>query len=145
MKRLNVVKLQMVKESTFPYEVNQIFNPSNAVKLIKDFIGPSDREHAVLIGLDVRNKVCFIHTLSIGTISASYLHPREIFKTALLGNAASIILGHNHPSGNITPSTEDIEVTRRVRDAGEMMGIELLDHLIVGDDNHYSMKEAGIF
>jgi DNA repair protein RadC len=141
MKRLNVVSIQMVREKSFPYEVSQICSPGTAVDILRKYIGSSDREILVMIGLDTKNKINVISTISIGSLSASLAHPREIFKAAILANCASIILGHNHPSNDTRPSQEDIKITERVAAAGEVLGIELLDHVIIGEDNHYSMKE----
>lgn len=144
LKRLSVVKLQMLKEKTFPYETNVIKSPQNAVSLLHEFIGKEDREHFVLICLDTKNKIIALNTVSIGSLNSAIVTPREIFKTAIIANSASIIVGHNHPSGCPTASPEDISVTERIKDAGMLLGIELLDHVIVGDDGKYfSMKEKG--
>ena len=95
--------------------------------------------------LDARNQLLGINTVSVGTLNSSIVHPRECFKPAILMGAASIILAHNHPSGDTTPSREDIELTKRLRDAGEILGIEVLDHLIITDTSSLSLKEAGHF
>jgi len=84
------------------------------------------------------------NTVSIGTVNASLVHPREIFKVALLCNASAVILAHNHPSGNPTPSHEDIDITNRLKKAGEILGIEVLDHIIIGDNTWTSFKEKGL-
>lgn len=144
MRRLNVVKLQMLKEKNFPYKTNKITDPSSAVRLLQEFIGKEDREHFVLICLDTKNKVTALNTVSIGNLNSAIVTPREIFKTAILSNSASIIVGHNHPSGCPVASREDISCTERIKDAGKLLGIELLDHVIIGDDGaYYSMKEKG--
>lgn len=146
MKRLNVVSVQMVKEKTYSYEVNTIRSPFDAARLFREFIGPTDREHMVLLCLDTKNKITAIHTVSIGCLNASIVHPREVFKIAILANSASIVLAHNHPTGDVTPSPQDLEVTRRIAEIGELVGIELLDHLIVGDEGRWlSLKEKGHF
>ena len=98
----------------------------------------------VLLTLDVKNVVTSISTVSIGSINTSVVHPREVFKTAILSNAASIILAHNHPSGDVTPSKQDINITHRINECGKILGIDLLDHLIIGDDTYTSLKEKGI-
>jgi len=144
MRRLSIVKLQMLKERTFPYETNKITDPSAAVSLLREFIGKEDREHFVLICLDTKNKVTALNTVSIGNLNSAIVSPREIYKAAILANSASIIVGHNHPSGCPIASREDISVTERIKNAGNILGIELLDHVIVGDDGKYfSMKEKG--
>ena len=83
--------------------------------------------------------------MSTGSLNSSIVHPREIFKRAVLQNAASIIICHNHPSGDPTPSQEDINTTKRIYDAGKILGIELLDHVIIGDNKYTSLKEKGVF
>ena len=103
------------------------------------------KEHFVVVFLNARNQIIKTETVSVGSLNASLVHPREVFAPAVASSAASVILGHNHPSGDITPSREDIELTRRMVQAGEIMGIEVVDHLIVGSDRFLSMKEANVF
>ena len=103
------------------------------------------QEHFVVIFLNARNQIIKTETISIGSLNASFVHPREVFAPAVGISAASVILGHNHPSGDVTPSREDIELTRRMVQAGEIMGIEVVDHLIIGSDRFISMKEANVF
>ncbi|WP_411747969.1 RadC family protein, partial [Psychrobacillus psychrotolerans] len=93
--------------------------------------------------LNVKNQILHKQTIFIGSLNASIVHPREIFREAVKRSAASIICAHNHPSGNPTPSTEDIDVTKRLFEAGQLMGIELLDHVIIGDHQFISLKEKG--
>lgn len=143
MRRLNVVSLQLIKEQTFMYEKNKIMCPDDVGELAKRFIGDKDREHLILICLDTKNKITAIHTISIGNLNSAIVSPREVFKVAILSNSASIILAHNHPSGDPTPSKEDISVTKRIKEVSELLSIDLLDHVIVTSDNHYSMKEKG--
>ena len=95
--------------------------------------------------LNARNQVICRENVSVGSLNASLVHPREVFVPAVGSSAASVILAHNHPSGDVTPSREDIELTRRMVQAGEIMGIEVLDHLIVGSERFLSMKEANVF
>ncbi|MFG3613316.1 JAB domain-containing protein [Rummeliibacillus stabekisii] len=144
MRRLNVVKLQMLKEKIFPYNTNVIRSPIDAVDLFREFIGKEDREHFVLLCLDTKNKITAINTVSIGSLNAAIVTPREIFKTAILANSCSIIVTHNHPSGCPIESREDIEISKRIKSAGDILGIQLLDHVILGDDGKYtSLKEKG--
>jgi len=103
-----------------------------------------DRECVWRIDLDARRQVLGWEIVSLGTLSASLIHPREVFKGALLNNAAAIALVHNHPSGDSSPSLEDREATRRVSRAGELLGVPLIDHLIVADSNFFSFREAGL-
>lgn len=93
--------------------------------------------------MNVKNQVLHRQTIFIGSLNASIVHPREIFREAVKRSAASIICAHNHPSGNPSPSPEDIEVTKRLQEAGKIMGIELLDHVIIGDHQFISLKEKG--
>ena len=103
------------------------------------------KEHFVAIFLNARNQIIKTETISMGSLNASLVHPREVFAPAVGISAASVVLGHNHPSGDVTPSREDIELTRRMVQAGEIMGIEVVNHLIVASDKFLSMKEANVF
>ena len=102
-----------------------------------------DKEHFWIIGLSVKNAVKFIDLVSLGTLSNSLVHPREVFRLAVNRGVASIIAGHNHPSGDPIPSQDDLAVTRKLRDAGEILGIILLDHVVIGDGSFVSMLEKG--
>lgn len=145
MKNINVVKCQIVKEKTMKYYFKSISNPLDAVKIIKAYIGDSDRENFVIVCLDTRNNITAIHTVSVGNINSTIVHPREVFKIAILANSNSIIIAHNHPSGDPSPSEEDKEMTKRMIDAGDILGIQVLDHIITGDDATYiSLKENGL-
>lgn len=115
-----------------------------AAYLMPDMISLS-QEHFVVLFLDVKNQIIHKKTIFIGGLNASIVHPREIFREAVKRSAASIICAHNHPSGVPTPSPEDIEVTKRIQEAGFIIGIELLDHIIIGDHQFTSLKEKGYF
>ncbi|OME28907.1 DNA repair protein RadC [Paenibacillus odorifer] len=142
-KRVNIVSLKMVRESSILYPDRNIRSPQHAVKLLQHFLQDADREYFLVVCLDTKNQVNSITTCHIGTLNASVVHPRECFKTAILSNAASIIVAHNHPSGNTTPSPEDLSVTKRLKEAGELLGVELLDHLIIAGNDFCSLKESG--
>lgn len=101
MKEINIVSLQMIKTDTLNYLKNRISNPGDATEIMRSFIGNSDREHLILICMNSKNETTHIQTLSIGSINQTVIHPRETFKTAMLSNANSIMLGHNHPSGDV--------------------------------------------
>jgi DNA repair protein RadC len=101
------------------------------------------KEEFVALLLDAKNKVIKEEYVSKGTLTSSQVHPREIFNPAIKESAASMILIHNHPSGDPTPSREDIELTRRLREAGELLGIKVFDHIIIGDGRHVSLAEMG--
>ncbi len=105
----------------------------------------ADREMFVVLHLDVRNRVVAHEITSIGSQTASLVHPREVFKSAILKGACSLILSHNHPSGDPSPSKDDIDLTNRLVEAGRLMGIDVLDHIIVAPpDRNLSMKETGM-
>ena len=118
-----------------------IHGPEELYQLLRRRIGREDREHFVAVLLSSRNTVLGIETISIGSLNASIVHPREVFKPAILHSAASIALAHNHPSGDAEPSNEDIAITRRMLEAGRLLGIELLDHVIVARKTFTSFKE----
>jgi DNA repair protein RadC len=103
----------------------------------------ADREVFLVLPLDGKNQVLGFHVVSVGTLTAALVHPREVFKLAILANAAAIILVHNHPSGDPTPSDEDRAITDRLRQAGDLIGIRVLDHVILGDGRFVSMAETG--
>jgi DNA repair protein RadC len=102
------------------------------------------QEHFLTLHLNTKNRLLGTETVTIGTLDASLVHPREVFKTAIKRSAASIILVHNHPSGDPNPSTEDIEITRRLMEAGNLIGIEVLDHIIIGEHKYCSLKSLGL-
>lgn len=121
-----------------------ITSPEEIVSLIKDEIKDYKKEHFILISFNTRNIVIGVDKISIGTLTASLVHPREVFKDAIRRHAASIIVAHNHPSEDPEPSEEDIKITKRLSEAGRIMGIELLDHLIITGNSFYSFKEKGM-
>lgn len=143
-KRINVVSIKMVKESSILYDIRRIQAPQDAVELGKRFLEESDREQLLVCCLDAKNQPTAINLVSVGNLNTSLVHPREVFKPAILSNSASIILFHNHPSGDPTPSNEDKLITERLRESGEILGIKLLDHIIIGDNSYTSLKEKGI-
>ena len=121
-----------------------IKNPQSVVKAIRASIKDKAKEHFKLILLDTRNKIIGISTISIGTLNASLVHPREIFKEAIIHNSASVVLAHNHPSGDPEPSEEDLTITKRLVKSGKILGIEVIDHIIIGKTNFSSFKERGL-
>lgn len=117
--------------------------PDVAADFLYPEIGNEDREILCVLCLNVKNEIIAFHRCHVGSLNASIIHPREIYKTAILNNASSIIIAHNHPSGNTAPSSEDIDVTKRIEHAGDILGIPLLDHLIIGDNQFLSLNEKG--
>jgi DNA repair protein RadC len=121
-----------------------IKNPEAVCKLISSTIKEKAKEHFKLILLNSRNKKIGISTISVGTLTTSLVHPREVFKEALAHSAASVILAHNHPSGDPEPSEDDLKITRKLVESGKILGVEVIDHIIVGKNNHYSFREKGL-
>ncbi|PWE73869.1 DNA repair protein RadC [Bacillus cereus] len=142
-KRVNIIRLKMVKEGSLLYKERRIKSPEDASILLKQFLGEVDREYFIVLCLDTKNQPTAINVCHIGSLNASIVHPREVLKPAIISNAASIIVAHNHPSNDPTPSREDIEVTKRLAEAGKIIGVELLDHVIVCSDSFVSLKEKG--
>lgn len=143
-KRINIVSIKMVREATLLYDIRKINSPCDAVELGKRFLDDSDREQLLLCCLDTKNQPVSLNVVSVGSLNSSIVHPREVFKAAILCNAASVILYHNHPSGDPSPSSEDISITTRLKECGKLLGIELIDHIIIGDERYSSLKERGI-
>jgi DNA repair protein RadC len=123
---------------------HSITDPAILVKAIRKGLRDKTREHFKLVLLNTRNKIIGISTISVGTLNASLVHPREVFKDAVSHSAASIILAHNHPSDDPEPSDDDLSLTRRLADAGRLMGIEVLDHIIITRNGYTSFKQRGI-
>ena len=117
--------------------------PAEALPLLVD-IKDTEKEHFVCLYLNARNGLKHKEVVSIGSLSASIVHPREVFSVAIKHTAASVILAHNHPSGDVSPSADDIELTRRLVKAGEVLGIDILDHIIVSAGDFTSLKESGL-
>ncbi len=120
-----------------------VSSPADVDRLLRGRIANLDRENFVIVLLNTKNEVIGAPLVSVGTLSASLVHPREVFKPAIRASAASVVLAHNHPSGKVEPSREDREVTGRLVEAAEILGIEVLDHVIVGEE-YFSMKENGM-
>ncbi len=123
----------------------KLHSPESIYHFLKDELEMKTQEHFVALYLNTKGELVKKETLFIGSLSSSLIHPRELFKHAVLNSAASIIIAHNHPSGDPTPSNADIEITKVLYKNSLMMDIELLDHIIVGKDRYYSLKEKGIF
>ncbi len=141
-----IYRVQLVREGEQPLpERRQIYKPQDAARLFADFLKDRDREHFIVLMLDTKNRVIGLNVVSIGILDSALVTPREVFKPAILTNSAAVILGHNHPSGDATPSPEDKKVTKRLYDAGQLLHIEVLDHLIVGENGAFqSLKELGV-
>jgi DNA repair protein RadC len=121
-----------------------ISGPQDVSNLLMPDLRYQKKEHLKSLLLDTKNRVLAIKTVSVGDLSSSIVHPREVYKDAVIASAASIIVAHNHPSGDPTPSAEDVAVTKRLIQSGEIMGIDLLDHIVLGDGTFVSLKERGL-
>ena len=143
---LEIVRIEQViceAEEGVNYTIK---GPKDGAEIASRFIGRDDREVFFVMCLNTKNHVVAVHRCHVGSLNASIVHPREVFKSAILNNAASIIVAHQHPSGDITPSMEDINVTKRLVEAGKLLGIEVFDHLVVnGDSKFTSLTEKGHF
>lgn len=120
-----------------------IRSPQDAANFLMDELRFLQKEHFICLFLNTKNQITGKETLSIGTLNASLVHPREVFHAAIKRRCASIICAHNHPSGDPTPSSEDIDITRRLAEVGDIVGIEVLDHIVIGDGRYISLKEKG--
>jgi len=142
---IQIVSIKMVKEKTLQQQYgSKISSPRDTVEVFRKFIGDYDREVVALMSLNTKNKINALTIVSIGDLNTSIVHPREVFKMAILSNSCSIIICHNHPSGDPLPSKEDINISIRMKECGKLLGIELLDHIILGDEEYTSLKERGI-
>lgn len=142
---MNLDKLTVVRErSDLKYDARrQALSSGDVAGILRPYFAGLDREHFVVLLLNAKNRMLGFDVVSVGTVTASIVHPREVFKAAILANATAIILAHNHPSGDPRPSAEDLAITKRLRDAGDLMGIRVMDHVIFGDDAHYSLVDHG--
>lgn len=125
-------------------EFKRITSPREVANMLYGEMGTSNQEVLKLIILNTKNEVIKIKDVFKGSLNSSLVHPREIFNEAIRSSAASIIICHNHPSGDPTPSSEDIKVTTRINKSGDIIGIKLIDHIIIGRNNYVSLKEKGI-
>lgn len=128
-----------------PVVRRRIDGPRDVAHLLMPALRDADREHFLAVLLSTKNQVIEVVTVSVGSLSASIVHPREVLKPAIQASAAAVVVAHNHPTGIATPSPEDVEFTRRLARCGELVGIRILDHVVLGDGDYVSMREAGHF
>lgn len=133
-------KVMLVRDKKIETDTKFINSSDDANKILQSYLNGVDREHFVVILLNRKNGIIGINTVSVGDLSSSIVHPREVFKPAIVAGAASIIVAHNHPSGDPAPSRDDINVTKRLKEAGDILGINVLDHVIIGDGCYVSLK-----
>ena len=122
-------------------EVIEVNDPTKIYELVKDELVSSDRERFLSVMLTSKNHLIGVETVSVGSISSAIIKPRDVFKSAILANAAAIILCHNHPSGDLVPSDSDIEITKHLIEAGELLGVRVLDHLIISNQGYKSLRD----
>lgn len=130
-------------DAGLPVIVGRAMNtPRESASALMSVLQDQPGEVFAILCLSTKHRVIAYHEVSRGTLDATLVHPREVFKAALLANAAAVILFHNHPSGDPAPSADDVQLTRRLVDAGTLLGVDVLDHIIVGDGRYYSFKEG---
>jgi len=143
--KLEQVAIRMVEQPPL-YSKEPMNNPDAAIRVMNGFLSQMDRELFCIVNLQADLTPINMNIVSVGSLNEALINPREIFKSAILSNAHSMMLIHNHPSGNLTPSTSDIQTTARMQELGELMGISLVDHIITGrDGNYYSFRDKGEF
>jgi DNA repair protein RadC len=141
-KRVSIIKAAIIKERTMLYGARKINTPALAADLARTLFTNTDREMLIVTSLDAKCNPMSLEIAAIGNVNSCIVSPREIFKNAILSNAVHIMIFHNHLSGDCTPSNEDIAITKRLIECGDLIGIPLLDHIITGDGHSYlSMRE----
>lgn len=137
--------IRLVCERRFPFcDRIQVSSPEDIAPILREYFHDKDREEFVVALLDTANTIFGLSLISVGGLSASIVEPRQVFKVAILANAAAVILSHNHPSGNLEPSRDDIRITRQLVEAGKLMGVPVHDHLIITDTAYTSLAERGL-
>ena len=144
-KKVGIIKLKMVREGTLLYGAERFHRAKEAAEMIRPLFEYSDREMMVVMSLDTALAPIALEVAAVGSLNACVIDARDIFKHAILSNAARVLCFHNHPSGNLTASRDDILVTEKIRMAGELVGLELIDHIIMGLNGEYiSFQEENI-
>lgn len=139
-----IVRIKQVLQEIDFSSIKQITSPNSAIDIATHFIGDEDREVFLVMCLNTKNQVVAVHRCHVGSLNASLVNTREVFKACILNNSNSMICAHNHPSQNVTPSSEDDRVTQKLKEAGQLLDIELLDHLVINSKGEfYSYRENG--
>ncbi len=134
-----------VREIEYTYETRpKIKSMDDVVKAVKPLMADPNKEHFIALYLNTKNGILRQEIISIGSLNANIVHPREVFRTAIMVSACNIIVAHNHPSGDPTPSSEDIELTKKLVESGKILGINVLDHVIIGHDRNYGFREMAL-
>jgi DNA repair protein RadC len=137
--------ISLVREGSVGVENKMARDSTTARDILSPLFDGLDREQFVTMALDAKHQAIGINVVSVGSLTVSIVHPREVFKPAILLNAAAVIVGHNHPSGDTTPSPEDHALTKRLQEVGKNLGIPLLDHLVLGDQGSFwSFADQGL-
>ena len=134
--------VQLVREGSLSIDRKQVSHPAMVYEIAKELVGDLDREAFYVICLDAKLKVIGVNLVSMGSLDVAVVAPREVFKVAILLNASSVLCFHNHPSGDTEPSAQDIKTTLALQSAGDILKIQLLDHIIVGEESYYSIFES---
>ena len=138
-------EIKVVRERRQGYgPLRQVRDAKAVYEAFRAHFDPVDREQFLAVILNGRNQILGFNLIALGTLTSALVHPREVYKAAILANAAAIIVVHNHPSGDPEPSDEDKALTRRLKDAGEILGIRILDHVVIGDGRYVSLAEQGV-
>lgn len=143
-KRMSLrVSRDRLAEDSGPYN-KQVLGSADVVRIAAALIGDEDQEVVLAFHLDIKNRILGYHEIARGSIDGAVVMPREVFRTAIINGAAGIVLAHNHPSGDPTPSAEDRDLTTRLDKAGTLLGLRLLDHVIIGDGRSFSFLDSGL-
>ncbi len=143
--QLPLITTRLVCEARLPFSDRiQVSSPADVAGVLQEYFRDKDREEFLIVLLNTANVITGLSQISVGGLAASVVEPRQVFKVAVLANAAALILAHNHPSGNPEPSREDIRITRQLVEAGQLMGIPVHDHLIIAGATYISLAERGL-
>lgn len=142
-KKIGIVHLEMVKESRSLYGTSRFHSAEELVKMIRPLYERAHREMVLVLALNTQLEIQALEIAAVGTLNACYVDMREIFKLAIISNSAHIVCMHNHPSGDSEPSYEDKKLTERLKHAGTILGVSLVDHIIVGESGFYSFRNGG--
>ena len=142
-KKVGIVHLQMVKEGRLLYGLQRFTMPQEAVEMVKPLFRLADREMVLVMSLSTKLEPLAVEIVAVGGLNSCMVDSRDIFKHSILNNSAYVMCFHNHPSGDPIPSEPDRQVTKRLKQAGDLLGIPLIDHIVIGESGYYSFKEMG--
>lgn len=137
-------ELKVIRERRSGYAPRRVLRDARSIyDLFQPRFTRADREEFLVVPLDAKNAILGFHVVSVGTLTSSLVHPREVFKLAILANAAALVFVHNHPSGDPSPSAQDVAITKRLAEVGDLVGITVLDHIVMGEGRYVSFAEEG--